>query len=85
LPDDWKPSPELVAWVRSDYPNVDGRLETENFRDYWHSKAGKDATKTSWDLTFRRWIRNSNTQAKPRAIHPTRRGEAVNGERGWEE
>ena len=59
LPDDWQPSPALVAYVRSECPTVDGRAETENFRDYWHAKSGKDATKRDWDATFRRWMRTA--------------------------
>lgn len=59
LPDDWRPSPELIAAVREERPDVDLRTETAKFRDHWHAKAGKDATKLDWDATYRNWIRNA--------------------------
>ncbi|NID06629.1 hypothetical protein HBF26_17170 [Luteibacter jiangsuensis] len=59
LPDDWQPSPALIAWAGSDHPQVDLRIEVPKFCDYWHDKAGKDATKLDWDGTFRNWIRTA--------------------------
>jgi hypothetical protein len=59
LPDDWRPSQDLVAAVREERPDVDLRTETAKFRDHWHAKAGKDATKLDWDATYRNWIRNA--------------------------
>lgn len=61
LPDDWKPSPELIAEVRAERGDVDLRTETAKFRDHFHAKTGKDATKLNWDATYRNWIRNSRT------------------------
>lgn len=58
LPDDWKPSPELIAEVRAERADVDLRTETAKFRDHFHAKTGKDATKLNWDATYRNWIRN---------------------------
>jgi hypothetical protein len=43
------------------------KLETvvvisEQFRDYWLSKTGKDATKINWQATWRNWCRSDITQ-----------------------
>lgn len=70
LPDDWQPSLDLISWVRLKCPNIDGRTETENFCDWWHAKAGKDATKVNWDLTYKGWMRRSNSQVKPNQRGP---------------
>jgi hypothetical protein len=63
LPDDWKPTSDLIAYVKSECPDVDGRVVTEDFCDYWHSKAGRDSTKTDWGLTYKRWMRTEQTKA----------------------
>jgi DnaT-like ssDNA binding protein len=67
LPPDWRPSAEEIRWAERERPDVDVVSEIENFRDFWHAKSGKDATKTDWSLTFKVWIRRSNAkQGKPR-------------------
>jgi hypothetical protein len=66
LPRDWKPSPELVSWVQSECPDVDGREQSDRFRDYWHAKAGRDAIKLDWDLTFKNWMRKARDEAGTR-------------------
>jgi len=58
LPDDWTPSPALLAWAESEaIPNV--QRQTDRFRDYWRGRAGKDARKSDWDATWRNWMRKS--------------------------
>jgi hypothetical protein len=58
LPNDWQPSPRVVAQMRDKYPTVNQNDDLiENFRDYWHAKAGKDAQKCDWDATYRNRIR----------------------------
>jgi hypothetical protein len=61
LPDDWRPTPELIAAARTERPDIDLRLETAKFRDHWHAKTGRDATKLDWDATYRNWIRNARS------------------------
>lgn len=54
LPADWR------EWAIAERPDLTadiGRI-AETFRDYWHAKSGKDATKASWLATWRNWIRN---------------------------
>jgi hypothetical protein len=61
LPDDWRPTPELIAAARAERPDIDLRMETAKFRDHWHAKTGRDATKLDWDATYRNWIRNARS------------------------
>jgi hypothetical protein len=59
LPPDFQVSPELVAWVRAEYPRVDGRREFAKFVDYWTAASGASSVKKDWDAAFRYWIRNA--------------------------
>lgn len=59
LPDGWRPDPTIHSEMRVKFPHVNTELETEKFKDYWHAKAGKDATKLDWQATWRNWIRNA--------------------------
>lgn len=59
LPEDWKPSEELVAWARKEFPAVDLKLEIARFVDHFRSKTGRGASMLDWAATFRNWIRRS--------------------------
>ena len=59
LPDDWTPPEEWLAWARSEKPGINALQEADKFKDFWHSKAGKDGRKANWQATWRNWIRNS--------------------------
>lgn len=60
LPADWQPSAALIAWAATEVPRLDWRRETEQFRDYWIAKAGKDGTKLDWEATWRKWMRTAS-------------------------
>jgi len=60
----------MVKWARENTPHVDGRRATEEFIDYWQSKAGRDATKLDWVATWR----NSMRRAEERALNRTSNG-----------
>lgn len=72
LPDDWQPDDDLIAFVKRECPNVNGRIETENFRDYWHAKSGKDATKLDWKATYRKWMRTAQQRTPKGRASPAR-------------
>jgi DNA-binding transcriptional regulator YhcF (GntR family) len=44
------------------------RAEAERFRDHWHSKSGKDATKIDWLATWRNWCSSSYTGWKRKKV-----------------
>lgn len=56
LPADFTVTPEMVAWFRERCPQVDGKTETEKFRNYWTAKTGQAATKLDWPATWRNWM-----------------------------
>jgi hypothetical protein len=55
LPDDWQPSEADSKYAEG--LGLDVRRVAEDFRCYWLSKAGKDATKVDWSLTWQGWCR----------------------------
>jgi hypothetical protein len=70
LPTDWMPSDEEIAFCQAEKPHLNPRKVGEQFRDYWISKAGKDACKLDWSATWRNWIRNDRTQPQARGSPP---------------
>lgn len=60
LPEGWRPSDEgrLYA-VEILGSNSAARTQLENFCDHWLAKAGPDARKVNWELTWRRWVRRA--------------------------
>ena len=67
LPADWAPTPDQIAWARSERKDINPATEASKFRDYWIAKAGRDATKLDWDATWRNWVRNAKAAAKATA------------------
>jgi hypothetical protein len=59
LPDDWQPRQTDLELMREHFPDIDLKLETHAFRDYWRGVAGARGKKSDWDATWRNWIRNS--------------------------
>lgn len=74
LPDDFTVTPPMVEWARDNAPDVDGRVETEKFMDYWRAKPGKDGVKLDWPATWRNWFRTAQQRAETQRATP-RRGE----------
>jgi hypothetical protein len=66
IPDDFAVTSDMVAWAKENAPAVDGRVETENFRDYWVAKSGTTATKLDWVATWRTWMRNAQQRTGAR-------------------
>lgn len=67
LPEDWAPTPDQIAWARSERKDINPATEASKFRDYWIAKAGRDASKLDWDATWRNWVRNAKAGAKATA------------------
>lgn len=67
LPPDWTLPDEWGQWaVNEGWPAASVRIEGEQFRDYWISKTGRDATKRDWLATWRGWIRNDYAKRGPK-------------------
>jgi hypothetical protein len=74
LPADWEPSLDLVSWVRENCPDVDGRVQTMKFVNYWTAKTSQ-AMKLDWPATYRNWMLEAQERAPYRApphAHPGR-------------
>ncbi|MCK9929460.1 hypothetical protein MXD62_20135 [Frankia sp. Mgl5] len=61
LPEDWEPDRGLKQWTLDQGMTPEqARRTVEDFRDFWCSKTGRDATKTGdvgWARTWKRWVR----------------------------
>ena len=71
LPDDWVLPNSWGQWALVNCPTSTAeaiREVAQDFADYWHAKAGKDAVKADWPATWRRWCRNNFKTG------PTRKG-----------
>lgn len=70
LPPDWTPSDDDAHFALS--LGLDDRAVAANFRDYWHAKAGKDATKLDWPATWRGWCRREAERRGPKRATESR-------------
>jgi len=61
LPDEWEPNDKLMAMFVTKWPDVDTRLQTENFCLHWRSN-GKPMK--NWDLAFQKWMNTEQERAK---------------------
>lgn len=60
IPADFAVTDQMRTWATKNAPRVDLDRETENFRDYWVAKSGKDATKVDWTRTWQKWMRTES-------------------------
>lgn len=58
LPADWEPDDGCAAFLREKRPDLDLATTADLFRDFWHSKPGKDGCKLDWTATWRNWVRS---------------------------
>ena len=66
LPEDFEPDEKSWKVMAEHFPEIDLKLETHAFRDYWNSATGSNAVKKDWHAAWRNWIRNSHKRAKPK-------------------
>lgn len=72
LPVDWQPSAEDRAYAEG--LGLDCRRVAEDFRGYWLAKAGKDAVKVDWSLTWQNQCRREADRrgARPGGLFPAK-------------
>ena len=62
LPDNWALPQEFGEWAIKEGWSRDAiLLESEKFKDYWCAVAGAKGVKLDWLMTWRNWMRNTNT------------------------
>lgn len=67
LPPDWRPTPNDFAFAGSEgFSTAETERIADQFRDFWHAKAGKDGRKASWPATWRNWVREDRRRSAPR-------------------
>lgn len=60
LKPDWVLPDDFRDWaIEQNYPQAAVDRQAEQFRDFWISKTGRDATKLDWFATWRNWMRNA--------------------------
>jgi len=70
LPEDWIPSDEDIEFCKQERPDLDPEKVSEEFRDYWIAKPGKEGRKTNWSATWRNWVRRQRQQDVKPEIKP---------------
>jgi hypothetical protein len=69
IPDDFSVTTDMVEWARQHCPDIDGRTETERFRDHWRAADGRNAVKRDWTAAWRNWMRTAQERApRPRNV-----------------
>jgi hypothetical protein len=58
LANDWVLPNEWEYWANKERPDLNAMQVADQFKDFWCSKAGKDAIKLDWQATWRNWVRN---------------------------
>lgn len=56
LPENFSVTPDMVTWARDTVPQVDGRHETEKFRNHWLGESGAAASKVDWVRAWKKWM-----------------------------
>jgi hypothetical protein len=77
LPDDWRPSTEVVEWAKQHFPGIGLRAIYDEFMDHWRSVPGAKGRHLDWNATFRNRVRavagrnprgNQNGTYRPSAV-----------------
>jgi hypothetical protein len=69
IPEDFEVTPAMVEWAKENAPDVNGRIATQKFINYWTAKSGKDATKLDWPATWRNWMLSDQEKAPGNVVH----------------
>jgi hypothetical protein len=65
LPQGWRPSEPLTAWMRRKRPDLNVEETVEKFVDHWAAQPGRHGVKLDWEATFRNWVRNEKRDPLP--------------------
>lgn len=58
LAEDWRPSPEDIAFCKANRQDLKVSEVFQRFRDYWIAQPGAKGRKADWPATWRNWVRN---------------------------
>lgn len=75
LKPDWVPSTDNQTFALAEgFTAAQVDRIAADFRDFWLSKAGKDAAKMDWSRTWQRWVRNTDRKIVSRSALAQRVG-----------
>ncbi len=88
LPDNWKPNIDEIEYCKLNRPDLDWKVVSDSFRDYWIAQPGAKGRKTDWFATWRNWVRNQRrydtyTNAKDKSRREAM--EVLTGKRNYDE
>lgn len=64
IPDEFVVTDAMAAWASSECPDVDWRLSTKTFVAHWKAESGARATKSNWEMAWRKWLLKDQASAK---------------------
>lgn len=79
LTEEWRPSPEDIAFCKANRQDLKVSEVFQRFRDYWIAQPGAKGRKADWPATWRNWVRNE--KAGPGGISGV---SAADISRSWE-
>ena len=71
LPADWVPSEDLIAFCKTERPDLNPAAVADRFRDFWIAQPGTKGVKLDWDATWRNWVRNEKAGGGTKAAAKT--------------
>lgn len=74
MPDNFAPSPAMIAWTREHCPDIDARRQWESF--VAHHQA-KDSRFSNWEAAWRTWANKAQGYIEERRNTPERRQRAA--------
>lgn len=63
IPDDFKATPEMIAWALLNTPNVNHQAATQKFKAHYRSQAGPNQFKTDWTAAWESWLLSDQQRA----------------------
>jgi len=63
IPDDFKATPEMIAWALINTPNVNHQTATQKFKAHYRSQAGPQQFKTDWEAAWQSWLLSDQQRA----------------------
>lgn len=65
LPEDWHPTPEDVAFCKTERVDLRPSEVAKRFYDYWIAQPGAKGRKVNWSSTWRNWVRDERPGKEP--------------------
>lgn len=59
ITEDWLPSAKVRDAMKLERPDLDFRMEHQNFIDHFLAASGQVATKVDWNAAWRKWMRSA--------------------------